>query len=89
MIIETFDLSSQLPQGLTASDPKLANMMYLPLAEKMIEKMANDKKIEAEAEVTIYLMVLDYLGRHEKAMEVIDGDLGSKNHWFTFMNILC
>ena len=52
--------------------------MYLPLAEKMIEKMVKDERIEAEAEVTIYLMVLDYLGKHEKALGVIEGSLGSR-----------
>ncbi|XP_072043976.1 N-alpha-acetyltransferase 25, NatB auxiliary subunit-like [Amphiura filiformis] len=68
---------SILMQGLTATDPKLANIMYLPLAEKMIEKMVKEERIEAEAEVNIYLMVLDCLGKHEKALEVVEGKLGN------------
>jgi len=31
----------------------------LPLAERMIKKFVEEKKIEAEAEVQLYLMVLE------------------------------
>lgn len=54
--------------------------MYLPLAEKMVERMVKDKRIEAEAEVNLYLMILGYLNKHQKAIEVLDGELGSKSH---------
>ncbi|XP_038061820.1 N-alpha-acetyltransferase 25, NatB auxiliary subunit-like [Patiria miniata] len=67
---------STILQALTSTDEKLAQMMYLPLAEKMVERMVKEKRIEAEAEVNIYLMILGYLNKHEKAIEVLDGELG-------------
>ncbi|XP_033627867.1 N-alpha-acetyltransferase 25, NatB auxiliary subunit-like isoform X2 [Asterias rubens] len=63
-------------QALTATDDKLAQMMYLPLAEKMVDRMVNEGKMEAEAEVNIYLMILGYLKKHDKAVNVLDGTLG-------------
>uniref|UniRef100_H2YMV5 Uncharacterized protein n=1 Tax=Ciona savignyi TaxID=51511 RepID=H2YMV5_CIOSA len=63
-------------QAENASDRNLAKKMYLPLAEKMIEKHVNNGRIEAEAEVKLYLMILDLLGKHEKALEVANGELG-------------
>ncbi|KAJ8042907.1 N-alpha-acetyltransferase 25, NatB auxiliary subunit [Holothuria leucospilota] len=58
----------------TASN--LGQKMLLPLAERMVEKMVNEEKIEAESEVNLYLMILDYQGKHEKALEVIQSPLG-------------
>ena len=65
-------------KALTATDDKLAQMMYLPLAEKMVDRMVNEGKMEAEAEVNIYLMILGYLKKHDKAVNVLDGTLGRK-----------
>lgn len=33
--------------------------MFLPLAERMVEKMVKEDKIEAEAEVKIWILQLD------------------------------
>ena len=33
--------------------------MTLPLAERLVKKLIDDNKIEAEAEVFLYLMVLE------------------------------
>lgn len=33
--------------------------MYLPLAERMVEKMVKEEKIEAEAEVTFFDLYLN------------------------------
>ena len=52
--------------------------MYLPLAERMAEKYASTNKIEAEAEVNLYLMILEMLGKHGTALDVIQGTLGGK-----------
>lgn len=38
-------------QAISAQDEKLAQTMFLPLAERMVEKMVKEDKIEAEAEV--------------------------------------
>nr|CAB3264175.1 N-alpha-acetyltransferase 25, NatB auxiliary subunit-like [Phallusia mammillata] len=65
-------------QALNASDKRLAQTMYLPLAEKMIQKHIDNGKIEAEAEVRLYLLVLDLLGKHEEALKVVNGTLGKK-----------
>nr|XP_054748094.1 N-alpha-acetyltransferase 25, NatB auxiliary subunit-like [Lytechinus pictus] len=67
---------SVVMQGLTSVDTKLASSMYFPLSEKMIERMVKENKLDAEAEVILYLMVLDYLGKNEKAIEILDGPLG-------------
>lgn len=38
-------------QAISAHDEKLSQTMFLPLAERMVEKMVKEEKIEAEAEV--------------------------------------
>nr|XP_039257886.1 N-alpha-acetyltransferase 25, NatB auxiliary subunit-like isoform X1 [Styela clava]XP_039257887.1 N-alpha-acetyltransferase 25, NatB auxiliary subunit-like isoform X2 [Styela clava] len=55
------------------NDEKLGKMMFLPLAERMIEKHIEKGKIEAEAEVRLYLIVLEMLEKHEKCLEVLEG----------------
>lgn len=39
-------------KAVSAQDEKLAQTMFLPLAERMVEKMVKEEKIEAEAEVS-------------------------------------
>lgn len=47
-------------QAISAQDEKLSQTMFLPLAERMVEKMVKEEKIEAEAEVrTFFLLKLD------------------------------
>lgn len=47
-------------QAISAQDEKLSQTMFLPLAERMVEKMVKEEKIEAEAEVkTSFLLRLD------------------------------
>ncbi|GIX89099.1 n-alpha-acetyltransferase 25, NatB auxiliary subunit [Caerostris extrusa] len=60
------------------ADEKLAKSMLLPLAERMTEKFVNDGKLEAEAEVQLYLMILERQGKYEKAIEVLEGPLREK-----------
>lgn len=38
-------------QSISAQDENLSKTMFLPLAERMVEKMVKEDKIEAEAEV--------------------------------------
>lgn len=40
-------------KAISAQDEKLAQTMFLPLAERMVEKMVKEDKIEAEAEASV------------------------------------
>lgn len=52
--------------------------MLLPLAERMTEKFVREGKIEAEAEVQLYLLILELEHKYEAALKVLDGPLGSE-----------
>ncbi|XP_073419656.1 N-alpha-acetyltransferase 25, NatB auxiliary subunit isoform X2 [Dendrobates tinctorius] len=73
-----WSVMSLIMQSISAQDEKLSKTMFLPLAERMVEKMVKEDKIEAEAEVELYYMILELLGKHEEALEVIRGKLGEK-----------
>ncbi|XP_063820433.1 N-alpha-acetyltransferase 25, NatB auxiliary subunit isoform X1 [Pseudophryne corroboree] len=73
-----WSVMSLIMQSISAQDEKLSKTMFLPLAERMVEKMVKEDKIEAEAEVELYYMILERLGKHEEALEVIRGKLGDK-----------
>ncbi|KAM3937578.1 N-alpha-acetyltransferase 25, NatB auxiliary subunit [Leptodactylus fuscus] len=73
-----WSVMSLIMQSISAQDEKLSKTMFLPLAERMVEKMVKEDKIEAEAEVELYYMILERLGKHEEALEVIRGKLGEK-----------
>ncbi|XP_076363781.1 phagocyte signaling impaired isoform X2 [Tachypleus tridentatus] len=61
-----------------SSNENLAKTMYLPLAERMTKKFVQEDKIEAEAEVQLYLMILNLQDKFEEALDVLDGPLGEK-----------
>ncbi|KAA0704270.1 N-alpha-acetyltransferase 25 [Triplophysa tibetana] len=69
---------SLVMQAISAQDEKLSQTMFLPLAERMVEKMVKEEKIEAEAEVQLYFMILERLGKYVEALEVVQGPLGEK-----------
>ena len=48
-----------LLQAYGNDDEKVCLSVTLPLAERMIKKFVDDNKIEAEAEVQLYLMILE------------------------------
>ncbi|XP_018425211.1 PREDICTED: N-alpha-acetyltransferase 25, NatB auxiliary subunit [Nanorana parkeri] len=73
-----WSVMSLIMQSISARDEKLSKTMFLPLAERMVEKMVKEDKIEAEAEVELYYMILERLGKYEEALEVIRGKLGEK-----------
>ncbi|XP_072310388.1 N-alpha-acetyltransferase 25, NatB auxiliary subunit [Eucyclogobius newberryi] len=73
-----WSVMSLVMQAISAEDEKLALTMFLPLAERMVEKMVKEEKIEAEAEVQLYYMILERLGKCEEALKVIKGPLGEK-----------
>ena len=73
-------------------DEKLALNMLLPLAEKMIAKMAKEKKMEQEQETHLYLMVLELQRKFKDALEVLDGPIGKQlkektSYWELFNTI--
>ena len=59
-------------------DKNLAEKMYLPLADRMVTKYVDDEKIEAEAEVQLYLIILQARGKWQEALNVVQGKLGGK-----------
>ncbi|CAI8015184.1 N-alpha-acetyltransferase 25, NatB auxiliary subunit, partial [Geodia barretti] len=63
-------------QAHKSTDGSLANSMFLPLAEKLMEKYVAEKKLDVEEEVKLYLMVLEKQGKPEKRLEVVQGPLG-------------
>ncbi|XP_056146641.1 N-alpha-acetyltransferase 25, NatB auxiliary subunit [Lampris incognitus] len=73
-----WSVMSLVMQAISAQDEKLAQTMFLPLAERMVEKMVKEEKIEAEAEVQLYIMILECLGKLMEALDVIRGPLGDK-----------
>uniref|UniRef100_A0A673CPJ8 N-alpha-acetyltransferase 25, NatB auxiliary subunit n=1 Tax=Sphaeramia orbicularis TaxID=375764 RepID=A0A673CPJ8_9TELE len=73
-----WSVMSLVMQAISAQDEKLSQTMFLPLAERMVEKMVKEEKIEAEAEVQLYFMILERLGKCVEALEVIRGPLGEK-----------
>ncbi|KAE8635295.1 hypothetical protein XENTR_v10002573 [Xenopus tropicalis] len=73
-----WSVMSLIMQSISAQDENLSKTMFLPLAERMVEKMVKEDKIEAEAEVELYYMILERLGKHEEALKVIRGKLGEK-----------
>ncbi|MGH0151605.1 UNVERIFIED_CONTAM: hypothetical protein FKN15_020767 [Acipenser sinensis] len=73
-----WSVMSLVMQAISARDEKLSKTMFLPLAERMVAKMVKEEKIEAEAEVQLYFMILERLGKYVEALEVVRGKLGEK-----------
>uniref|UniRef100_A0A8C7F155 N-alpha-acetyltransferase 25, NatB auxiliary subunit n=1 Tax=Oncorhynchus kisutch TaxID=8019 RepID=A0A8C7F155_ONCKI len=73
-----WSVMSLVMQAISAQDDKLAQTMFLPLAERMVEKMVKEGKIEAEAEVQLYFMILERLGKYVEALDMVRGPLGEK-----------
>lgn len=67
----------QATKGPGASDSS-KKQVFLTLAERMVEKLISENRIEAEQEVQLYLMILELQGKDEEALKVLDGPLGTK-----------
>ncbi|XP_052801736.1 N-alpha-acetyltransferase 25, NatB auxiliary subunit-like [Mya arenaria] len=61
-----------------SSPHDLAQKMFLPLAERMTKKFVEDDKIEAEAEVQMYLIILELLGRWQEAVNVLNSPIADR-----------
>lgn len=59
---------SFLSQSISARDENLSKTMFLPLAERMVEKMVKEDKIEAEAEVSYRPLPLPSWDRLQPAL---------------------
>lgn len=53
-------------------------MVLLPLAEKMTSKYIEENKIEADAEVLLYLLILEHQQRFQLALDTLAGPLGGE-----------
>ncbi|NXK91576.1 NAA25 acetyltransferase, partial [Formicarius rufipectus] len=73
-----WSVMSLIMQSISAQDENLSKTMFLPLAERMVEKMVKEDKIEAEAEVELYYMILERLEKYKEALDVVRGKLGDK-----------
>jgi N-terminal acetyltransferase B complex non-catalytic subunit len=63
-------------------DQNLAQKVTLPLAEKYCQKFFDENKIEAEAEVELYLMILEKQKKYKEMLSIIESPIGDKlsNH---------
>lgn len=52
--------------------------VLLSLAERMIDKLISENKLEAEQEVQLYLIVLELQNKYEEALKIFNGPLGAK-----------
>lgn len=49
--------------------------LLLALAQRMIDKLIQEDKLDAEQEVELYLNILKYQNKYEEALVFFDGDL--------------
>ncbi|KAL1489406.1 hypothetical protein ABEB36_014306 [Hypothenemus hampei] len=52
--------------------------VLLSLAERMMTKLVDDNKMDAEQEVQLYILVLKLLEKYEEVLHLLDGPLGEK-----------
>ncbi|XP_019853381.1 PREDICTED: N-alpha-acetyltransferase 25, NatB auxiliary subunit-like [Amphimedon queenslandica] len=60
------------------ADDSIAKQMFLPLAERLMEKYIEEKRIESEAEIRLYISVLQSLDKNEKILRILKNELGEK-----------
>lgn len=58
----------------------------IALVHRLMEKFVNDDKIESEQEVLTYILVLEMIGKHEEALNTLNGPLSAKLEPLTVMN---
>ena len=59
-------------QAINASDSQLAQKMYLPLAQRLLEKSIADPSTVTEAQLELYLMILERQNSFEKMLQVLN-----------------
>ena len=58
----------------------MAKVMYLPLAEKMLDKFVKENRMTALAELRLFIMVLEMIDKPERILRVLEGPLGMYLH---------
>ncbi|CAG9767813.1 unnamed protein product [Ceutorhynchus assimilis] len=67
----------QATRGEGATDPTKRKLL-LSLAERMMKKLVDDDKVDAEQEVQLYVLVLELLDKYDDLIKILDGPLGEK-----------
>lgn len=65
-------------QSQSSDDEKLVKGMFFFLVERMVKKYVDEKKINAEEEVQMYLIILNLMGKWKEVYEVVIGFFGEK-----------
>ncbi|XP_077534850.1 phagocyte signaling impaired [Haemaphysalis longicornis] len=68
-------MSLALEAALPGTPPSDRSTLLL-LAQRMVDKFAREGRIEAEAEVQLYLLVLEMQEKYQEALDVLHGPLG-------------
>ena len=64
----------------------MAKVMYLPLAEKMLDKFVKENRMTALAELRLFIMVLEMIDKPERILRVLEGPLGMYLHIIWLFN---
>ncbi|TPX37325.1 hypothetical protein SeMB42_g06936 [Synchytrium endobioticum] len=67
-------LPSPSPSSPTDALP-LQNSLNLSLADRMIAKLAAEKKLKDQEQLLLYLMILEARGKYQEAVNLLSGDL--------------
>lgn len=67
----------QATRGTGSTDIQKRSLL-LSLAERMIDKLITDNKLDAEQEAQLYIMVLELQNKYEEILNVFNGPIGSK-----------
>lgn len=62
------------------SKDKAKSKNLLLLAQRMVDKIINGKKVEAEQEVQLYLSILEYQEKYEDTLKFLDSEV-CKEHF--------
>lgn len=52
--------------------------LLLELSQRMVEKLINDDKMDAEQEVQLYLSILQRQDKYKEALEFLEGPIGTR-----------
>ena len=64
----------------------MTKVMYLPLAEKMLDKFVKENRMTALAELRLFIMVLEMINKPERILRVLEGPLGMHLHIIWLFN---
>jgi len=73
-----WSVMSVVLEALEGGNEKLAQSVTLPLAQKMVEKMEKEGRMEQEQETLLYFMILELRSDWQGGISVLNGALGKK-----------